>query len=81
MLNEDLKRPSGLTVVHLPEGPTFHFSIKNWIEGAKLPGHGNPTNHFPELILNNFRTPLGLLTAHLFRTMFPRDRSWKAEQW
>ncbi|EON66622.1 hypothetical protein W97_05868 [Coniosporium apollinis CBS 100218] len=71
VLNEDLKRPSGLTVVHLPEGPTFHFSIKNWIEGAKLPGHGNPTNHFPELILNNFRTPLGLLTAHLFRTMFP----------
>lgn len=71
VLTEDLKRPSGLTVIHLPEGPTFHFSINNWIEGKKLPGHGNPTEHYPELILNNFRTPLGLLTAHLFRTMFP----------
>lgn len=71
VLNEDQKRPCGLTVVHLPEGPTFHFSITNWIEGKKLPGHGRPTNHYPELILNNFRTPLGLLTAHLFRTMFP----------
>lgn len=71
VMGEDNKRPSSLTIVHLPEGPTFHFSISNWIDGKKLPGHGNPTEHFPELILNNFRTPLGLLTAHLFRTLFP----------
>ena len=71
ILEEDMKRPSGLTVVHLPSGPTFHFSISNWLEGKKLPGHGNPTSHTPELILNNFRTPLGLLTAHLFRSLFP----------
>ncbi|KAF4547584.1 Brix domain-containing protein 1 [Elsinoe fawcettii] len=71
ILNEDLKKPSGMDVVHLPDGPMFHFSISNWIEGAKLPGHGNPTGHDPELILNGFRTPLGLLTAHLFRTLFP----------
>jgi ribosome production factor 1 len=71
VLEEDQKRVSGLTVVHLPVGPTFHFSVSNWIEGKKLPGHGNPTGHWPELILNNFRTPLGLLTAHLFRTLFP----------
>lgn len=71
VLEEDLKKPTGLTVVHLPKGPTFHFSMSNWLEGKKLPGHGNPTDHVPELILNNFRTPLGLLTAHLFRTLFP----------
>jgi ribosome production factor 1 len=71
VLMEDQKKPCGLDVVHLPSGPMFHFSISNWVEGKKLPGHGNPTNHFPEIILNNFRTPLGMLTAHLFRTMFP----------
>ncbi|KAF2404480.1 Brix-domain-containing protein [Trichodelitschia bisporula] len=71
VLNEDQKRPCGIDIVHLPEGPMFHFSISNWIEGKKLPGHGNATNHYPELILNNFRTPLGMLTAHLFRTLFP----------
>lgn len=71
VLKEDQKRPTGLTMVHLPAGPTFHFSISNWIEGKKLPGHGRPSNHFPELILNNFRTPLGLLAAHLFRSLFP----------
>lgn len=71
ILNEDQKKPAGMDIVHLPKGPMFHFSISNWVEGAKLPGHGNPTGHDPELILNNFRTPLGLLTAHLFRTIFP----------
>lgn len=71
VLKEDQKKPTGLSIVHLPAGPMFHFSISNWIEGHRLPGHGNPTGHVPELILNNFRTPLGLLTAHLFQTLFP----------
>ena len=56
VLKEDLKRPTGLSVVHLPSGPTFHFSISNFIEGKRLPGHGNPTGHSPELVLNGFRT-------------------------
>ncbi|TVY84031.1 Ribosome production factor [Lachnellula suecica] len=71
LLKEDSKKPTGLTIVHLPSGPTCHFSIANWVEGKKLPGHGNPTNHYPELILNNFSTPLGLLTAKLFLHLFP----------
>lgn len=65
------KQPSGMTIVHLPVGPTFHFSISNWYSGKQIPGHGRPTDHLPELILNNFTTPLGLLTAHLFRSLFP----------
>jgi ribosome production factor 1 len=80
VLEEDLKRPSGLTVVHLPKGPTFHFSVSNWVEGKKMPGHGNPTSHTPELILNNFRTPLGLLTAHLFRSLFPPQPELRGRQ-
>lgn len=71
MLKEDQKKITGLTIVHLPSGPTFTFSVTNWMEGRKLPGHGNPTNHYPELLLNNFKTPLGILTARLFQTLFP----------
>lgn len=80
VLKEDQKKPTGIDFVHLPHGPMFHFSISNWVEGRKLPGHGNPTNHHPELILNNFRTPLGLLTAHLFRTMFPPQPEFQGRQ-
>lgn len=80
VLKEDQKKPTGLSFVHLPHGPSFHFSLSNWVEGKKLPGHGNPTDHTPELILNNFRTPLGLLTAHLFRTMFPPQPELQGRQ-
>ena len=80
LLKEDSKKPTGLTIVHLPSGPTCHFSIANWVEGKKLPGHGNPTNHYPELILNNFRTPLGLLTARLFLTLFPPQPELQGRQ-
>lgn len=80
VLNEDQKKPCGLTMVHLPVGPTFHFTISNWIEGKRLPGHGRATEHWPELILNNFRTPLGLLTAHLFRTLFPLSLISRADK-
>ncbi|KAK4935508.1 Ribosome production factor 1, partial [Elasticomyces elasticus] len=58
VLEEDYKKVTGLVVVHLPIGPTFHFSITNWYEGKSIPGHGRSTSHIPELILNNFVTPL-----------------------
>lgn len=71
IVNEDQKKISGLDIVHLPQGPMFHFSVSNWVEGKKLPGHGTASEAYPELILNNFRSPLGLLTAHLFKSLWP----------
>lgn len=71
IVNEDQKKISGLDIVHLPQGPMFHFSVSNWIEGKKLPGHGTASEAYPELILNNFRSPLGILTAHLFKSLWP----------
>ncbi|KAH7087324.1 anticodon-binding protein [Paraphoma chrysanthemicola] len=71
MQAEHEKKPDGLDIITLPHGPHFHFSVTNWIDGKKLPRHANDTGHYPELILNNFKTPLGILTAHLFKGLFP----------
>lgn len=72
VLNEDQKRPNRLTVVHLPLGPTLTYSINNWVPGSKLPGHGNAQDeYYPELLLNNFKSSLGLLAAKSFQTLFP----------
>tara|TARA_R110002003_G_scaffold48_50_gene4316 strand:+ start:3915 stop:5210 length:1296 start_codon:yes stop_codon:yes gene_type:complete len=71
MQAEHAKKPDGLDIINLPSGPHFHFSVTNWIDGKKLPRHANDTGHYPELILNNFKTPLGILTAHLFKGLFP----------
>ncbi|KEF60951.1 uncharacterized protein A1O9_02515 [Exophiala aquamarina CBS 119918] len=80
VLEESQKKPSGMTIVHLPVGPTFHFSISNWYTSKSIPGHGRATGHIPELILNNFTTPLGLLTAHLFRSLFPATPDLQGRQ-
>ncbi|KAI0195378.1 Brix domain-containing protein [Xylaria flabelliformis] len=71
VIREDNKKPIGLDIVDIPSKITFHFSISSWVEGRKLPGHGNATNHYPELLLNNFATPLGLVTAKVLQTLFP----------
>ncbi|KAI0554246.1 Brix-domain-containing protein [Xylaria curta] len=71
VIREDNKKPVGLDIVDIPSKITFHFSISSWVEGRKLPGHGNATNHYPELLLNNFSTPLGLVTAKVLQTLFP----------
>ncbi|KAL7268312.1 Ribosome production factor 1 [Rhizina undulata] len=80
VVNEDRKIVNAMTIVVLPEGPTFHFSMTNYKPPTRIRGHGNPTNHVPELILNNFLTPLGRVTASLFQSMFPRQPEFKGRQ-
>ena len=80
VLEEDHKRPSALNVYHLPSGPSFRFTISNWLDANRVPNHGRPTDHIPELILNGFKTPLGLLTAHLFRSLFPHQPEIQGRQ-
>ncbi|KAK3985926.1 ribosome production factor 1 [Cladorrhinum sp. PSN332] len=76
VVHEDLKRPNQMSICHLngedaPLGPTLTYTIRNYLPGKSLLGHGNATNHYPELLLNGFKTPLGLLTAKSFNTLFP----------
>ncbi|CAE7007866.1 hypothetical protein PTNB85_01285 [Pyrenophora teres f. teres] len=80
MQAEHEKKPDGLDIVTLPHGPHFHFSVSNWIEGKKLPRHATDTGHYPELILNQFKTPLGILTAHLFKNLFPAKPELEGRQ-
>ncbi|KAF3770568.1 Brix-domain-containing protein [Cryphonectria parasitica EP155] len=81
VLNEDQKKPNRLTVVHLPHGPTLTYSVNNWIPASKLPGHGNAQDEFyPELLLNNFKSSLGLLAAKSFQTLFPPQPDVQARQ-
>ncbi|KAK0622908.1 anticodon-binding protein [Immersiella caudata] len=73
---EDQKRPYQLIVIHLNSedaapGPTLTYSVRGYMPGKALLGHGNATNHYPELLLNGFKTPLGLLAAKSMNTLFP----------
>lgn len=80
IINEFNKKITGITFIHLPEGPSFYFSISSITEGKKILGHGKATNHTPELILNNFNTRLGKTVGRLFQTIFPQDPEFQGRQ-
>lgn len=78
--NVDAKRVDALTMIVLPAGPSFKFSLSNYVPTRRISGHGRPTNHIPELILNNFLTPLGKNTAGLFQSLFPQLPQFQGRQ-
>ena len=80
IINEDKKKVTGLTFMHLPEGPTFYFKISSYVEVKKIVGHGKPTSHIPELVLNNFQTKLGKTVGQLFQSIFPQNPDFEGRQ-
>ncbi|RVD90409.1 uncharacterized protein DFL_001375 [Arthrobotrys flagrans] len=77
---EDSKSLHGLIIILLPAGPTFHFSLTNFADGKAIQGRGVNTAHIPELILNNFTTPIGRLTASLFQSLYPPQPQFLGRQ-
>lgn len=80
ILNEYNKKVTGITFIHLPEGPSYYFSISSITEGKKILGHGRATDHTPELILNNFNTRLGKTVGRLFQSIFPKNPEFEGRQ-
>ncbi|KAI3405519.2 RPF1 [Candida oxycetoniae] len=80
VINEDKKKVTGLTMINLPQGPTFYFSISSIVDGKRIQGHGRATDHIPELVLNNFNTRLGKTVGRLFQSVFPHKPELQGRQ-
>lgn len=65
-------RVNGLLHVHLPEGPTCLYRLSSLVLTKKIKNHGRATNHYPELILNNFSTRVGHRVGRMFASVFPQ---------
>lgn len=74
ILAEHLKRPSGIYICHLPEGPTSFFKLTNVKLAKEMKGSAATTTHLPEVILNNFASRLGRRTARQLAALFPQVR-------
>ncbi|KFB35725.1 hypothetical protein ZHAS_00002625 [Anopheles sinensis] len=71
VINEWRKKPEGLLVIHLPEGPTAHFKISNYKSLKDLRRSAEDiSKHRPEVILNNFTTRLGLTIGRMLGALF-----------
>jgi len=73
VINENEKVPNGLVLSHLPEGPTAHFKLTNIKFSKEIKDSGASSDHYPEIILNNFNTRLGHSVGRLLATLFPHD--------
>ncbi|RXW17780.1 hypothetical protein EST38_g8082 [Candolleomyces aberdarensis] len=71
VVNEDMKKPNAITLVHLPNGPTAYFKLTSIELTKQIFGHARATPHYPELILNGFVTRLGHAVGRMFQTTFP----------
>eukprot|EP00897_Mesotaenium_endlicherianum_P010800 jgi/Mesen1/9749/ME000698S09227 len=80
VVNENHKRPNGMLVINLPEGPTAHFKISNLVLSKRIKKHGTPSSHKPELILNNFNTRLGHRVGRLLASLFPQDPQFRGRR-
>lgn len=77
IFNERNKKPEGMWLIHLPDGPTAHFRVSNTWSRKDIPGHGNPTGYNPELIMKNFDTRLGQRLARMFGALFPQKPEFR----
>lgn len=81
VINEDRKIPNGLVLSHLPDGPTAHFKMSSVRLRKEIKRKGKtPTEHQPEIILNNFSTRLGHSIGRMFASLFPHDPQFVGRQ-
>ncbi|PAV88896.1 hypothetical protein WR25_07481 [Diploscapter pachys] len=80
IVSENMKQPNGLMICHLPEGPTAYFKINSLTFTKDLKRKGESTDHFPEVILNNFNTRLGHSIARMLACLFPHDPNFKGRR-
>ncbi|XP_015513526.1 probable ribosome production factor 1 [Neodiprion pinetum] len=81
VINENMKQPNGMLVVHLPDGPTAQFKLSNVKITPELKrSHKEITEHRPEVILNNFTTRLGHSVGRMLGALFHYDPEFKGRR-
>jgi ribosome production factor 1 len=82
VINEERtrKKIDAITLIHLPAGPSCRFRISSVQTCQEISGHGNATSHYPELILNNFTTRLGIRVARFFHCLLPKQPEFPGRQ-
>ncbi|KAM9848273.1 ribosome production factor 1 [Aulostomus maculatus] len=81
VINEDRKVPNGMVLCHLPDGPTAHFKVSSVRLRKEMKRRGkDPSEHSPEVILNNFTTRLGHSIGRHFAALFPQQPQFVGRQ-
>ncbi|DBA02383.1 TPA: hypothetical protein N0F65_007202, partial [Lagenidium giganteum] len=71
LLTETRGEPDGMTVCHLPYGPTAYFSLSNAVLRHDIEDRATISEAYPHIILNNFETSLGRRVSNILKHLFP----------
>ncbi|XP_058743545.1 uncharacterized protein LOC131616277 [Vicia villosa] len=77
LVHEHRGVPAGLTLYHLPFGPTACFSLVNVVTRHEIKDKkalGAMSGAYPRIILNNFSTSLGERTSNILKHLFPEPK-------
>lgn len=80
VVHTNRREPDALLVIGLPDGPTAHFKLSKLVLRKDLKNHGNPTSHWPELVLNNFTTRLGYRVGRMVQSLFPQNPEFRGRR-
>ena len=80
VFRENQKEINQLILIHLPKGPTAFFKVTTPKLNHEIHHHGNVTDHYPELILNNFNTIVGRRIARFFAALVPQQPEFKGRR-
>eukprot|EP00096_Caligus_rogercresseyi_P012409 TRINITY_DN518_c0_g1_i2.p1 TRINITY_DN518_c0_g1~~TRINITY_DN518_c0_g1_i2.p1 ORF type:complete len:417 (-),score=123.46 TRINITY_DN518_c0_g1_i2:51-1301(-) len=81
IVNENNRKPNGIVISHLPDGPTAHFKISNVKTTPEMKKNWrNITVHRPEVILNNFTTRLGHSIGRMLASLFHYEPEFRGQR-
>ncbi|XP_049649306.1 LOW QUALITY PROTEIN: U3 small nucleolar ribonucleoprotein protein IMP4 [Accipiter gentilis] len=74
VLHETRGRPDGLSLCHLPHGPTAHFTLSGAVLRQEVGGLGGAPLAAPHLLLLRLDSPLGRRVGTILKHLFPVPR-------
>lgn len=81
IVNENMSKPNGLLIIHLPDGPTLKCKLSNVKITPELKrSHKEITEHRPEVILTNFTTRLGCTVSRMLGALFHYQPEFKGRR-
>jgi len=75
VLNEVRGVPTGMTICHLPHGPTAYFQLLNTVMRHDIPDMGTMSEAYPHLLFHNLSSRLGQRVTNILKYLFPVPKS------
>jgi U3 small nucleolar ribonucleoprotein protein IMP4 len=71
ILSETRGMPDGMTVSHLPFGPTAYFTLSNCVLRHDIPDCNPASQAYPHLILDSLTTKVGQRVGRILQALYP----------